>query len=87
MKQEYYFDPNEDENEGTDHLASDQEDDEEDIDEEYYEEIDSELDLDEIDDDSMYEEDLELFEEDETGESEKTETRKDIWSNMDWDKD
>jgi hypothetical protein len=67
--------------------------DQEDIDnEDYTEEYDTEMDLDDFDDDDddMFEEEDILFSDDDDDipvDQEQTEARKDIWSNMDWDKD
>ena len=61
--------------------------------EDYGDDYETEMELDDFDDDDdddMFEEEDILFSEDDDDlevDQEQTEARKDIWSNMDWDKD
>jgi ribonuclease E len=86
MSKKYVLSPEDDDFDYDDYSAEDVEID--DADDSMYHDFDSDSDLDELDeDDDMYEEDT-LFDEDEDDiDDEKSEARRDMWSNMDWDKD
>jgi DNA-directed RNA polymerase subunit delta len=95
MQQNFFWGPDEEDYDEYGDYSSEAEMEKEDIEDNYYEDLDSDLDLDDDDeddddddDDSLYEEDLDILEEDdEEPDEEQSEVRKDIWSNMDWDKD
>ncbi len=59
-----------------------------DADDGMYSDFDSDLELDEIEDDELYDDDDSLYEDDDLDiDDERSEARRDMWSNMDWDKD
>jgi hypothetical protein len=90
MSKKYVLSPEDDDfNEDYDYDDYSAEDIEiEDVDDNMYHDFDSDIDLDELEeDDEMYEDET-LYEEDEEEiDDEKSEARRDMWSNMDWDKD